>query len=387
MKNQKPVFDGADMMDYLTLHASDANGKELYEKDSDASIFNIPAVYLSSILYVSGYMTQQEYYAITIMPCFKGEPVFRAPKVEKFSAGPHFRLAPGLQVEINLADYQAGEPVKFFKFILITQGSLALYWDVAPEEMGFLNRMVGDALVRGGYLKAGEPVRIKFTAVSQGKPRPGEKIYVKSALDEGFEVIDDEQGELPERDLEGYTNRKQFGDVGDEDPLILIQKDVLDKINQLVKEGMKKSKEVAGILLGQPYRLANSSRLLIEISAIVEAKKAPSTLTSVQFTVEVQDELDRVKSQQYPDTRKIGWYHSHPTPPVKTVEGEARSGVFFSQMDMRVHRQFREFWQVAMVVDGGGRDAAFYRWKDDACEAITECDAYSSYSDYQSNAS
>lgn len=59
------------------------------------------------------------------------------------------------------------------------------------------------------------------------------------------------------------------------------------------------------------------------------------------------------RDKHYPRLLVIGWYHSHPL------------GLRLSEVDITAHRSaFREPYQIALVMDLGGRDIGCAVWRD-----------------------
>ncbi|NLN77739.1 MAG: LysM peptidoglycan-binding domain-containing protein [Armatimonadetes bacterium] len=112
------------------------------------------------------------------------------------------------------------------------------------------------------------------------------------------------------------------------------------------------SKELGGVLLGE--LVCDSVTPLVKISAAIEAKYTEAVQTSVKFTHESWDDINRVKDEKYPSLRIVGWFHTHPG-----------FGIFLSRWDMFIQENFFNLpWQVAYVVDPVGKTNGFFRWED-----------------------
>lgn len=106
--------------------------------------------------------------------------------------------------------------------------------------------------------------------------------------------------------------------------------------------------EVCGVLVGEERNGA------VEVQASIEASQAAQAGTHVTFTQDAWEEIYRVKDQDYPDHRIVGWYHSHPG-----------FGVFLSEHDTFIHRNFFSSPnQVAWVYDPHTDEEGCFGWID-----------------------
>ena len=113
-----------------------------------------------------------------------------------------------------------------------------------------------------------------------------------------------------------------------------------------------RSSECGGVLIGEVFQ--DDLGMYITIDAMIEAKNAASSHTSLTFTHETWDYIYRIKDENYPTQRIIGWFHTHPG-----------FGVFLSKHDLFIHESFfNQEWQVALVVDPVRYQAGFFAWYD-----------------------
>lgn len=104
--------------------------------------------------------------------------------------------------------------------------------------------------------------------------------------------------------------------------------------------------EVCGVLIGS---MQNAT---IQIEACIAGKNAAQAGTHVTFTQDTWEHIYKVKDEQYPNDRIVGWYHSHPG-----------FGVFLSDHDTFIHRNFfSASEQVAWVYDPHSDDEGFFGW-------------------------
>lgn len=129
-----------------------------------------------------------------------------------------------------------------------------------------------------------------------------------------------------------------------DEPLVTISSDVTRRIRQHARAHLKT--EVCGVLIGE------STGTNVEIHASIEALNAAQAGTHVTFTQDAWEEIYRVKDEQYPDARIVGWYHSHPG-----------FGIFLSEHDLFIHENFfSSSGQVAWVYDPHSDDEGCFGW-------------------------
>ncbi|HEY3267032.1 MAG TPA: LysM peptidoglycan-binding domain-containing protein [Armatimonadota bacterium] len=116
------------------------------------------------------------------------------------------------------------------------------------------------------------------------------------------------------------------------------------------------TRELGGVLLGELR--TDGPRPLVRVTAAIEAKHTEAVSTSVKFTHATWDDIHRVKDEQYPGLKIVGWYHTHPG-----------FGIFLSRWDLFIqHNFFNLPWQIAYVVDPIGKTRGFFRWEDGKVE-------------------
>ncbi len=131
----------------------------------------------------------------------------------------------------------------------------------------------------------------------------------------------------------------------------------LDKIAQ---EHMKQisledtNRELGGILLGD-YEETDEGHYKVYIFGAIKAEYTESSRANITFTHETWDYLDIKKENLYPNTKIVGWFHTHPG-----------LGLFLSDYDLFIHNNFFNLpWQVAYVIDPVYDQECFYGWSKD----------------------
>jgi proteasome lid subunit RPN8/RPN11 len=112
--------------------------------------------------------------------------------------------------------------------------------------------------------------------------------------------------------------------------------------------------EVCGVLVGDVGKDEEGPYLII--THAIRGRSARERKEQVTFTHSTWELINREMDEKYPDSRIVGWYHTHPG-----------YGVFLSEVDLFAHSHFfNADWQVAMVVDQkAGREGLFF-WSDGA---------------------
>lgn len=155
---------------------------------------------------------------------------------------------------------------------------------------------------------------------------------------------------------------------GSEDIAIFIDSKLLRKIMAFASDN--RSSECGGVLIGEVFQ--DDLGMYITIDAMIEAKNAASSHTSLTFTHETWDYIYRIKDENYPTQRIIGWFHTHPG-----------FGVFLSKHDLFIHESFfNQEWQVALVVDPVRYQAGFFAWYDNEVGRVPGFFVFSKDEDY-----
>lgn len=127
-------------------------------------------------------------------------------------------------------------------------------------------------------------------------------------------------------------------------PAVVMESEVARKIRQHSRSSMKA--EVCGVLIG---RMEND-RTVIE--ACISGINAAQGGAHVTFTQDTWEHIYKIKDQQYPEEKIVGWYHSHPG-----------FGVFLSEHDLFIQENFFSSpQQVAWVFDPHTDEEGCFGW-------------------------
>jgi proteasome lid subunit RPN8/RPN11 len=135
---------------------------------------------------------------------------------------------------------------------------------------------------------------------------------------------------------------------------VAIGSDVIRQIRQHARSSSKT--EVCGVLVGRE----NSDGM--EVEACISGLNAEQAGAHVTFTQDTWEHIYKVKDQQYPDQRIVGWYHSHPG-----------FGIFLSDHDTFIHKNFFSSpRQIAWVCDPHSDEEGCFGWVNGRIERLTQ---------------
>ena len=115
------------------------------------------------------------------------------------------------------------------------------------------------------------------------------------------------------------------------------------------------SNEVGGWLIWNWRQDKKSGVEFIVVDNILPAKHTRKRNAFLTFTHDSQVALLNNLENYFPGKLLVGWFHTHP-----------RMGIFFSNMDTWLHENFfREYWQVALVIEPVSSQGGFFVQKAD----------------------
>lgn len=138
-------------------------------------------------------------------------------------------------------------------------------------------------------------------------------------------------------------------------PVLIVSSEVPRRIRQHARSESKT--EVCGILVGHEEDNGN-----LRIEACIPGVNAAQGGTHVTFTQDTWEHIYKIKDKDYPDSRILGWYHSHPG-----------FGVFLSDHDTFIHKNFFSSpQQVAWVYDPHTDEEGCFGWVDGRLERLSQ---------------
>lgn len=145
--------------------------------------------------------------------------------------------------------------------------------------------------------------------------------------------------------------------------IIFVRNSLLTKVKEHARRDL--SHECFGLLLGNAYSDPIRKVLWIEVQDAVAAVDTNASIVAVEVSAKefqrLNDEVDEIWNKTQGETRKIGWYHSHPN-----------FGIFMSGTDQANQKQFySQEWQIALVVDPVREEIGFFRGAEsEACQYL-----------------
>ena len=140
----------------------------------------------------------------------------------------------------------------------------------------------------------------------------------------------------------------------DNQPRVTIDGEVARQIRQHARSNSKT--EVCGVLIGDDRNGG------LSIEASIAGVNAAQAGTHVTFTQDTWEHIYKVKDAKYPESRIVGWYHSHPG-----------FGVFLSDHDTFIHKNFFSSpLQVAWVYDPHSDEEGCFGWVGSRLERLSQ---------------
>ena len=175
---------------------------------------------------------------------------------------------------------------------------------------------------------------------------------MESDFEVSIEGIAGAEAETPRLPVNFIT----VGEIQHDDVKVYMKQDVYRRIEEFAASDV--AHELGSILLG--YESTDMGKRHVVISEFIEAKHTDATASTLTFTHETWDYVHSEKDRLYPDSKIVGWQHTHPN-----------YGVFLSDYDIFIQKNYFDLpFQVAYVVDPIARKRAFFQWKNGDVEKL-----------------
>ncbi len=136
--------------------------------------------------------------------------------------------------------------------------------------------------------------------------------------------------------------------TGDADQLIFIALSAWESLRQHALS--RRDIEIGGVLLGS-YAL-EGEQFYLEVMASLDARYTEESAASLTFTHRTWTDFNQRKAREYPGSKIVGWYHTHPG-----------YGIFLSSYDLFIQEHFfNQVGQIALVFDPLKVVAGFFYW-------------------------
>ncbi len=146
------------------------------------------------------------------------------------------------------------------------------------------------------------------------------------------------------------------GEIQMDDVRVYIKQDTYRRIEEFAASDV--THELGSILLG--YESTELDKQHVVISDFIEAKHTDATVSTLTFTHETWDYVHAEKERLFPDSRIVGWQHTHPN-----------YGIFLSDYDLFIQKNYFDLpFHVAYVVDPIARTRGFFQWKNGSVQRL-----------------
>lgn len=168
--------------------------------------------------------------------------------------------------------------------------------------------------------------------------------------------IEDSSGNFVLKNCEFPENHYFLGSgEPDSEYRIFIKQETLKRIEDHLLSDV--NNELGGVMVGEICINSNNKKF-ITINDLIIAKHSNSSLSRLTFTHETWDYINEIMERDFPGSKILGWYHSHP--------GHT---VFLSNYDLFIHENFFNLeYMVAYVFDPTIKDRGFFVWDNDKVE-------------------
>ncbi len=157
----------------------------------------------------------------------------------------------------------------------------------------------------------------------------------------------------------GVELGEQTSSSGVSAPKVFVRHDVLEAMEAHAQQDL--DNELGGILVGSAG--SSPEGTLVFVEAAIPALHTDAARGSVTFTHDTWANINRIKDDEHPDKRIVGWYHTHPG-----------FGLFLSEYDLFIHRSFFDApWQIALVIDPRAETSGFFVWRDGELQGPGPC--------------
>lgn len=175
-------------------------------------------------------------------------------------------------------------------------------------------------------------------------------------MDENFEIEIQETSDTAEGRVQLPMNFITVGEIENDDVKVYIKQDVYKALEKYALADVEH--ERGTIILGDYSKEHGKTHVII--SEYIEARYTDASASTLTFTHETWDYVNREHDGKYPDTRIVGWQHTHPS-----------YGIFLSNYDLFIQENFFNMpFQVAYVIDPIQNTRGFFQWKNGRIEKL-----------------
>ena len=152
------------------------------------------------------------------------------------------------------------------------------------------------------------------------------------------------------------TNFITIGNIESDDVRIYIKQNVYLELEKYSSADVEH--ERGTILIGDFCE--NMGKTSVIICYFIEAKYTDASASTLTFTHETWNYVNKVFEEKYSGKKIIGWQHTHPG-----------YGIFLSNYDIFIHENFFNLpFQIAYVIDPKQNYRGFFQWKNNKIEKL-----------------
>lgn len=152
------------------------------------------------------------------------------------------------------------------------------------------------------------------------------------------------------------TNFITIGNIESDDVRIYIKQNVYLELEKYSSADVEH--ERGTILIGDFCE--NMGKTSVIICDFIEAKYTDASASTLTFTHETWNYVNKVFEEKYSGKKIIGWQHTHPG-----------YGIFLSNYDIFIHENFFNLpFQIAYVIDPKQNYRGFFQWKNNKIEKL-----------------
>ena len=152
------------------------------------------------------------------------------------------------------------------------------------------------------------------------------------------------------------VNFISIGEIEVDDVKVYIHKDVYEALEEYARVDI--DNERGTILIGD--YVEEHGKMHVIITDYIEAKYTDASASTLTFTHETWDYVQKEHEEKYPDKKIIGWQHTHPS-----------YGIFLSNYDLFIQNNFFDMpFQIAYVIDPIQNIRGFFGWKNDETKKL-----------------
>ena len=157
-------------------------------------------------------------------------------------------------------------------------------------------------------------------------------------------------------DIRLPVNFISIGEIEPDDVKVYIHKEIYEELEQYARSDIEN--ELGTILIGDYTE--EHGKMHVIITDYIEAKYTDASASTLTFTHETWDYVQKEHEEKNPDKKIIGWQHTHPS-----------YGIFLSNYDLFIQNNFFDMpFQIAYVIDPIQNIRGFFGWKNDETKKL-----------------